>query len=130
MSDERKVLIVTGSRALKDHKVVWNVLNMRLKIWGPFSLRHGACRTGADHYAHEWWVLVGRDVGCDEERYPPDWTRHGNAAGPMRNAEMVRDGADEAVAFFEPGEGNKGTLDCVGKAQAAGIPTFTWGEPR
>jgi hypothetical protein len=52
-------------------------------------------------------------------RYPADWARHGNAAGLVRNQQMLDDGKpDLAVAF----PGGKGTADMVRRARKAGIP--------
>jgi hypothetical protein len=63
-------------------------------------------------------------TGMHGEPHPADWGAHGKAAGPIRNAEMVKGGADAFFAFpdpatFRPGSG---TFDCVRRAVQAGIP--------
>jgi hypothetical protein len=72
---------------------------------------------GADKLAGKWAALHGRKV----EAYPADWTRHGLAAGPLRNSEMLADGADQVIAFWDGA--SRGTKDMINKARAAGVPT-------
>jgi len=86
---------------------------------------HGGAR-GADAIAGE----VAAGLGCHIEIYQADWAKYGKAAGPIRNAEMVKLGADVCLAFpLGPqirADGSKsGTRDCMDKARAAGIPVVT-----
>jgi len=75
---------------------------------------------GADWQADRW----ARSTGVPTDPYPADWDRHGRAAGPRRNQRMVdvltsvRHGL---VAAFPFGT-SVGTMDCVRRAKAAGIP--------
>jgi hypothetical protein len=73
------------------------------------------------------------------EPHPADWKEHGDAAGPIRNAEMVDDsrGYNECLAFVmlcaKPGlcyrhgkpwpkpHITHGTADCIDRAEAHGI---------
>ncbi len=48
-----------------------------------------------------------------------DWDKHGKAAGPIRNAEIVRY-ADRMIAFWD-GQ-SPGTYDAIQQAQKKGIP--------
>jgi hypothetical protein len=50
--------------------------------------------------------------------YPADWRRHGKAAGPIRNQQMLDEGAPDLVLAF-PGGG--GTADMVRRARRAGL---------
>ncbi len=72
---------------------------------------------GADWQAHRW--ALGRRWEIEE--YPADWDRYSRGAGMIRNGEMVKLGADVAVAALEPGERCTGTRDCARRAQRAGI---------
>ena len=113
-------VIVTGSRAWPDPVRVAHELTQLYLQHGPFVLVHGACATGADAAAAHWMNCAGHDLGCYEIPYPADWEKFGKGAGPIRNAQMVKAGADLVLAFPLPGgKGTQGTIDL---AEAAGIP--------
>ena len=76
---------------------------------------HGGYR-GADKLAGEWAHANGVDV----EVHRADWNTHGRRAGYLRNAEMVRRGADVCHAFMV-GEA-VGTRMTMAMATKAGIP--------
>lgn len=84
---------------------------------------HGACPTGVDRLA-DLYVKRGLYHWLTAEPHPADWEAHGKRAGMLRNAEMVKLGADVRIAF--PDAGSRGTKDCYEKAIAAGIPTYVW----
>jgi hypothetical protein len=116
----RRVL-VTGSRDWTNQKAVVEAMlaardDTTLSGDGPMVLVHGACPTGADaiadHFARMW--------GWEIERHPADWEQFGRAAGPIRNADMARAGADVCLAFPLPG--SRGTMNCMREARSAGIP--------
>jgi hypothetical protein len=69
---------------------------------------------GADSLAGREGAALGYRVVV----YPADWELHGKAAGPIRNEEMIRSGADLVIAFA----GGRGTADRVARARRAGIP--------
>lgn len=73
---------------------------------------HGAAR-GADTIAR----LVAEDLGLATEAHPADWKKHGKAAGPIRNQEMLDSGIDLVIAF----PGGNGTADMVKRARQAGV---------
>lgn len=64
------------------------------------------------------------------------WRRLGSRAGLVRNAEMVKAGADVCLAFLCPCTAAKctrpefhyshGASHCAELAERAGIPTFRW----
>ena len=53
---------------------------------------------------------------------PADWTKHGKAAGPIRNQKMLDECPDLVVAF----PGGKGTADMVRRAMKAGIDCWVF----
>lgn len=114
-------ILVTGSRNWTAKRVVWEALNyysdflMKMHVGSHVVVVHGDCPTGADAIAQDWCDFYDNPV----ERHPADW-KHGKAAGPRRNGEMVDLGADICLAFPLPD--SRGTVDCMRKANEAGIP--------
>ncbi len=117
-------ILVTGSRYLTNRSIVRAALVSawrRFQDRGPVMLVHGGA-TGADTMASDEW----RKLRLPSEEHPADWERHGKAAGPLRNREMVAAGADLCLAFFIEGVVSRGTLNCSGLARAAGIPVLVY----
>ena len=71
--------------------------------------------TGADTLAREWadlrWVPV--------LKFPADWNKHGKAAGPIRNKQMLDEGRPDLVVAFP---GGRGTANMIEQAERAGVP--------
>jgi len=81
---------------------------------------HGACR-GADTIAGE----VAEELGLQVQGYPADWEKHGRAAGPIRNAQMLREGKPDLVLAFHTNMArSKGTKNMIEQANRAGIPVY------
>lgn len=72
---------------------------------------------GVDRVGRRWAEAT---AGAEPEPHPADWSRHGKAAGMIRNGEMVEQGARICLAF--PAVTSRGTWDCLQKAAKAGIP--------
>ena len=120
-------LLVTGSRdweGVAAEARVQVTLNMILALCDvlgtKLTLVHGDCPTGADAIADRW--ARRRDNLVTVEPHPARWVRHGGAAGPIRNLEMVNRGADMCIAFLK--DDSRGTSNCVSLSRMAGIPTF------
>lgn len=121
-------ILVTGSRDWSDRDVVLFAL-LRETPYGPATLVHGACPTGADAIADQ----LGRVAGYTVETHPADWEKYGNSAGQRRNTEMVNLGATVCVAFIGRCSSRKckiteshpshGASRTAKLAEAAGIPT-------
>lgn len=110
-------VLVTGSRNWTNEAAVYSALTELIRTSNRITVVHGACPTGADAIAHHWATSV---PGATAEPHPAEWDRHGKAAGPIRNQQMVDLGADVCLAFLL-GE-SRGTRDCMRRAEAAGIP--------
>lgn len=121
-------VLATGGRDRDDKTRIWEVFD-GIRVDHPrLIVVHGAAYPkpvhgvrpdrSADWLIHQWCAANS----VYEETHPADWARHGKAAGPIRNGEMVALDAHECVAF--PGTG-QGTRDCMRRAAAAGIPVRT-----
>jgi hypothetical protein len=79
---------------------------------------HGDCR-GADRLAGE----VAEELGFRVIPVPADWDTYGDAAGPIRNAKMLREHPDiERVLAFHPNlKKSKGTKNMWHQAIGAGL---------
>lgn len=84
------------------------------------TLVHGACTSGLDATV----VETEPDLGCELvlEPHPADWKRCGRGAGPARNLEMARLGADRCEAFLFGT--SRGTMSMIQCAMDHGIETW------
>jgi hypothetical protein len=83
-----------------------------------FTVVHGASK-GADELAHK----AARELGMRVEPFRADWKTHGNAAGGIRNQDMLNSGASKVLAFVDkPIDHIRGAADLVGRARNSGIP--------
>jgi hypothetical protein len=116
-------ILITGSRHLADRRVIVRAICDWAAAVSPEVrdgrpppvIVHGGAR-GADTLAGEIAHAWGWAVEC----HPADWNRYGRAAGPRRNAEMVKLGADICLTF--PIGSSPGTRGCIDLARTAGIP--------
>lgn len=119
-------VLFTGSRNWEGgiaEQRIWFILqkleDLSVALGSQFVIVHGGCPSGADAVVDRW----ARRRDYEPEVHPADWATHGKAAGPIRNVEMVTDGADLCIGFLR--DGSRGTKDCLTVARVAGIPTFT-----
>jgi hypothetical protein len=75
---------------------------------------HGGA-SGADTGGLKWAVS---EDGCSSRCFEANWRKHGKAAGPIRNQQMIDEGRPDAVIAFP---GGRGTADMVRRAEAAGL---------
>ena len=77
-------VLVCGGRDYTDRGAVFAALD-ELHAREPIALLiHGAAR-GADSLGGEWAAARGVPV----QAFPADWKKHGRAAGPKRNQQML-----------------------------------------
>lgn len=82
---------------------------------GKIDPATGKAICGADLFAEEW----ARERGKRVHEFYARWTKHGNAAGPIRNQKMIDRGKPECGIMFP---GNKGTADMKRRLEIARIP--------
>lgn len=120
-------ILVTGSRRESDQDSV--IVDKALDALVDdlrcceITLMQGGAR-GVDSHAANWAFTRGLGYLT----VPARWDQFGNAAGPRRNALMVRlaaafmeDGYDTHCIAF-PAPNSRGTWNCVKLAKEAGIP--------
>lgn len=99
---------VIGSRGFDDYDLVKETLsdlNITLLVSG------GA--RGADSLGERY----AKENGIETLIFKPDWKKHGPAAGPLRNTDIVNN--SEMVVAFWDGE-SRGTQDSMKKAEQQG----------
>ncbi len=106
-------VLVCGGRDFRDERVAFNALD-RLHEELDFEVVIHGCAGGADQLAGEW----ARHRRLGELRFPADWAKHGKAAGPIRNQQMLEKGKPDLVVAFP---GGRGTADMVQRARRAGV---------
>lgn len=113
-------ILITGGRNYSDRATVFTELDKLHSETTICTLIHGAA-TGADTLADDWARVRGVEViAC-----PADWKKHGRAAGPIRNRQMLIDHKPELLVAFP---GGKGTMNMIGQARAARVKIVVIGE--
>lgn len=118
-------LLITGSRGWTNRTLIQSGLRaawMSLGATADTVLVSGNCPDGADRMCEEVWEQSGLVV----EKHPAKWLEYGKRAGFMRNAEMVRLGADLCVAFHK--SNSRGTAHTIHLCETAGIPVVIYRE--
>lgn len=83
------------------------------------TIVHGDA-TGADRIAGR----IALELGFSVDPHPvtqADWNRLGNAAGPIRNREMLQTGVSIVFAFHYDIQNSRGTKNMIIQAQRAGV---------
>ena len=101
--------LVCGGRDFSDQKMFDVIMSHLVSTRGcPAKIVHGNA-TGADAMADTW----GKRFSIEVAACPADWDKHGNAAGPIRNEDMLMDHKPKLVVAFP---GGRGTADMVKRA--------------
>jgi hypothetical protein len=117
-------VLVCGSRSFIEQGVVSAVLDgVRMGIGDDpeFVVIEGGA-LGADRCARVWARAWYQQL----ETFPADWAKHGKAAGPIRNQQMLKEGKPDVVWAFvdKPLAESRGTADMVRIARYVGVPTY------
>lgn len=127
-------VVITGSRDFPFYTAVWDDLFQiaweSSEIPQDLDVYAGDCPSGPDDDADSWCENNGLFIGKNKIRvrhhyFQADWKKHGKAAGPIRNAEMVRaataDGVMDVRFRAYRYNGSRGTTDCINRLKAAGV---------
>lgn len=115
-------ILVTGARDWDDYEAVAEPLR-KLKDFGDNHLVIQGGALGADEMAKRIACELGMECHTEEA----DWTKHGKAAGPIRNGRMVAMNPDVVLAFNDDLDASPGTRDCVNQALAKGHQVVLFG---
>lgn len=106
-------VLVCGGRDYSDADKMRRVLDDMHAVT-PFDVLIYGMARGADDMAKMWATARGiKRLG-----FPADWEKHGRAAGPIRNQEMLDKGKPDLVIAFP---GGRGTLSMIRRAQEANV---------
>ena len=110
--------LVCGGRDLdvRDYVHVARVLDALHGAIAIGLVVHGGAR-GADRLAGRWAFARGIIARV----FPADWSRHGKAAGMIRNRAMLEDGRPDVVVAFP---GGRGTANMVALALKRSVPVL------
>lgn len=107
-------ILVCGGRDFDDFFTLDMVMEAYLEEV-PHIIHGGA--KGADSLAGDWAYM--NVLPCTV--YPAQWNRHGKAAGPIRNQQMLDEGKPDLVVAFP---GGRGTADMIRRARKAGVDVY------
>lgn len=101
--------LVCGGRDFSDQRMFDTIMSHLVTQRGcPAKIVHGNA-SGADAMADKW----GKRFAIKVVPCPADWTKHGKAAGPIRNEDMLMDHKPKLVVAFP---GGRGTADMIARA--------------
>lgn len=116
--DGNVFLAVVGSRNFKDYPSFQKKMDEVFLEWGLQNINIRCVISGGapgvDSMAERW----AREKEFHIRVHKADWTRHGRAAGPLRNSIIVEN-STHLVAF--PSRKGTGTQDTIRKAKLAGL---------
>lgn len=113
-------VIICGSRNWKEEDIIpEDRIETYIKTLSPnVVIIHGG-GPGADKVVDR----IARERGHTVIELEANWDLYGDAAGPIRNQEMLDFGVDKVVGFHEDIVNSKGTKDMLARARKARIPT-------
>jgi hypothetical protein len=111
--EQKMKALVCGGRYYDDWGRFCSFLD-RLHAESPITAIIEGGAPGADHLAMTWAARMR----IPRQRFNADWDKHGKAAGPIRNQQMLDEGKPDIVVAFP---GGNGTADMVSRAKAQGF---------
>lgn len=109
-------LLVCGDRNWNDY----DALKRAIIAIGPTVIIEGEAK-GADKMSRQ----IAEELGINVMPFPADWQKYGRAAGPIRNAQQLKEGnPDLVLAAHNDLVSSKGTKDMVKRSLKAGKPVL------
>lgn len=106
-------VLVCGGRDFSDTEYAYKTLDALDDEYGIDVIIEGDAR-GADRIAGFW----ARKHRIDNLKFRANWDKYKNAAGPIRNQQMLDEGKPDLVVAFP---GGTGTADMIRRAKKAGV---------
>lgn len=107
-------VLVCGGRDYSDRKRVYEILDVAHRA-NPIILLIAGGANGADALAVDW----ARGESVPHKVFNADWEKHGRAAGPIRNQQMLDEGRPHMVIAFPGGKGTANMVKLAGVASVA-----------
>lgn len=108
--------IIAGSRSIGNYQLVVNCIAK-----SRFKITEVVCgeANGVDKLGKEW----AKKNKIPVKSFPAEWNKYGNAAGPIRNAQMADYG--QALIAIWDGE-SKGTYNMIRTAQKNNLRIYIY----
>ena len=110
-------VLVCGGRDYNEWEVFEEKMNQLFSTLSELGeiteIAHGGA-AGVDGMASDYAWL--HRIPC--KQFHADWSMYGKAAGPIRNAKMLKEFQPDVVVAFP---GGRGTGDMIQRAKAAGV---------
>jgi len=107
-------LAIVGSRFFTDYEYMKLVFEDFVADNGAITAIVSGGAKGADTLAQQ----IANEYNITMQVWPADWNSNGNAAGPIRNKQIVED-SDAMLAFLAPD--SRGTMNSISLARKKGI---------
>ncbi len=107
-------VLICGDRRWEDEGTIYRRIT---KLPLDTLIITGGAR-GADIIAR----IAAQNLGYPTKTIIAKWWKYGDAAGPIRNREMLDLKPDLVIAFHGDLKNSKGTKDCVNSARRRSIP--------
>lgn len=108
-------IAIVGSRNFSDYHTAR--INL-LSLINPDDIIISGGARGADNIAEQFAKEFGNEIII----HKPDWNKHGNSAGMIRNSKIVED-CDYVIAFWDMK--SNGTKDTIRKARNSNKQVIT-----
>ena len=115
-------VLICGSRDWTNEQAIHTELDRLYARYGNDLVIIQGNAPGADTIAARYAAL---ELGIKQEAYRADWHKHGKAAGPIRNQQMLDEGKPQGVVAFQL-HNSRGTEDMIRRAKAIGLPVIVY----
>jgi ribosomal protein L30E len=102
-------LVISGGRDYRDEAMIYDTLGEL----NPSYIFIGDCPSGVDERVTFFAELNNIPIVI----FKADWEKHGKAAGPIRNTEMIKNATEAGISILLAFPGGKGTENAIKTAK-------------